>query len=62
MYLHFVGLDGFRHLRTVARGSCRPDNDVKIDQTINAKRKLAQVIAFPGVFAVASARPQALAA
>src|ERR1700722_6332616 len=38
---------------------CRPDNDAKLDQTKNAKRKLATVIAFvkPAAF-----EPMALAA
>ena len=46
----------------VAEGSCRLGNDVKLDQTINATQKVAKVIAFPVMRAVASARQYALAA
>jgi hypothetical protein len=46
----------------VAEGSCRPDNDVKLDQTINAKNKLAQVVMFAKRAVVVPARQYAMAA
>ena len=46
----------------VAEGSCRLGNDVKLDQTIDAKRKLAQVVMFAARPVVAPARQLAMAA
>lgn len=60
--VHPGGLDGFRHLSIVAAGSCRLGNDVKLDQTIDAKNKLAKVIAFAARPSVAAMRPMAMAA
>lgn len=59
---HFGGPESVSTFEGVVLGSCRPDNDVKLDQTIDATKKVAKVIAFPAMLSVASARQMALAA
>ena len=59
---HFRWAESVSTFGTVAEGSCRPDNVVKLDQTLKAKRKLAQVVMFASRSTVAPARQLAMAA